>query len=245
MRKLNEMIVKSGGYVYREMISVFLFSAVSSLVLVPVIFLLPIGVALAVLPLIYAPLVAGVFHACYRVVSGERPRLKDVFEGALRFFLPAVGFGLLCALFVLILASTWWFYGSKDSMWSWALAIFQSYFVAMFFVSQVYTLPLIVQERESLFRAVGRSVKLTVTHPGYTFGAFVQVIALTVLLGLTVVGFAFLFTGTLGIYANLITRNLLQGPEEEQDDRKELQDSWTLQGRQWPEDKHELQGAQG
>jgi hypothetical protein len=237
MRKLSEMIVKSGGIIYREMIAVFLFSAASSAVLVPLVFLLPAGISLAVVPLVYAPLLAGVYHASNRMIAGERPRVKDVFAGALKFYVPSVLFGFLCALFVLILSTTWWYYGNKDGMLNWAFAIFQSYFVAMFFVSQLYTLPLIVQEGEHVFRAVGRSVKLTVIHPGYTLGAFLQLICLTVVLGLTVIGFAFLFAGMAGVYANLVTRNVLRGPEERDDQTQaqEASDGWTLQGRSWQE----------
>ncbi|MUG70203.1 hypothetical protein [Paenibacillus validus] len=214
MRSLSQLIVQAGGLVYREMIAVFLFSAVSSAVLMPLVFLFSAGTALLLVPVVYAPLLAGVFYAAHRMVAGERPRLKDVFAGAVRFFIPSAVFGLLCSLFVLILASTWWYYGQKDGMLHWALAIFQTYFVTMFFVSQLYTLPLIVQENEPVFRAVGRSVKLTVTHPGYTIGAFLQLLCVTVLLGLTVVGFAFLFAGMAAVYSNMVARNVLAGREE-------------------------------
>ncbi|SDD39564.1 hypothetical protein SAMN02799630_03554 [Paenibacillus sp. UNCCL117] len=215
MKSLGAILVQSGGHVYREMTKVFMFSAVSSLVLAPLLLFLPAGLALVLLPLLYAPLVAGVFHAMHRMLEGERVKLKDMLAGAVRYFIPSVLFGLLCSLFLIILVSTWWYYGRSNGMWGWALAIFQTYFVLMVFVSQLYTLPLIVQKQESFFRAVGRSVKMTVLRPGYSIGAAFQLVCVTIVLAATVVGFAVLYAGIAAIYANMVTRNVLADEEEE------------------------------
>ncbi|MEK8132321.1 hypothetical protein WMW72_30920 [Paenibacillus filicis] len=220
MKSLGGIMVQAGGSVYREMIKVFLFSAVSSLVLVPLVLFVPAGLALVLVPLLYAPLVAGIFHAMHRLLAGERAGLKTMLAGAVRYFAPAVLFGLMCSVFILILVSTWWYYGQRDGMWNWALAIFQTYFVVMVFISQLYTLPLIVQRQEPFFRAVGRSVKLTVLRPGYTIGAFFQLVCVTVVLAATVVGFAVLYAGIAAIYVNLVVRNVLnaaEGSEPSQD----------------------------
>ena len=214
MRKLSQVIVQSGVWIYREIIAVALLSVVSSLVLLPFVFFLPVGVALVFIALVYVPLCTGALDACHRMLKGERGLLGAMFRGAVRHYGASVVFALVCALFVVILASSWWYYGNRSGTFYFALAVFQTYFVAMFFVSQTYTLPLVVQERIGIFAAMGKSVKLFASHPGYTFGAFLQIVCLALLLGLTVVGFAGLFVGMVGIYANLITANLLTKKEE-------------------------------
>jgi hypothetical protein len=213
MRKLSDVVVQSGVQVYREIVPVALFSAISSVVLLPFIFFLPAGLALIFIPLLYVPLCTGVLYAGHRILKGERSRIRLMFEGAWKHYGASLGFALIVSFFVLILVSSWWYYGSRQGVFYFALSVFQTYFVAMVFVSQIYTLPLIVQEGMGLFSAIGRSFKLFVSHPLYTIGAFLQIVCLTVILGITVVGFACLYVGMLGIYANLVTANLLPKPD--------------------------------
>ncbi|WP_010498486.1 hypothetical protein [Paenibacillus elgii] len=214
MRKLSEIMVRSGLQTYREIIHVALFSIVSSLVLFPVLLFLPVPLALLLLVLLYVPLAAGALYACHRILQGEKGSVRTMLKGTLAHYGSSFVFGLVCALFVLILVSSWWYYGSRSGMMSLALAVFQTYFVALFFISQTYTLSLVVQERLGIFSAMGRSVKLFVARPMYTIGACFQMLCFAVLLGVTVVGFACLYMGMIGFFANLVTANVLRKDEE-------------------------------
>jgi hypothetical protein len=215
MRKLSVIVVQSAKRVFQDIIPVALLSIAGALVLVPFVFLLPVGISLFLLPFIFVPLCAGALHATHRMMKGERAKVSAMFAGAWKFLLPSLAFAFVCSLFILIIVSTWWYYGGKSGLLYFALAVFQTYFVAMVFVSQIYTLPLVVQEGAGVFAAMGRSVKLFLAHPGYTIGAFIQLLSLTVLLGVTIVGFGCLFLGMYGIYSNLVTANLFAKPEEE------------------------------
>lgn len=215
MRKLGEMVARTGVHVYREIVFVFLVSVISSAVLVPVVLLLPVPFAVIALILLYVPLCTGVLYASHRKLQGEKAGAGEMFAGAGKYYLSSLLFGMVCALFVLIIVSSWWYYGSKSGAMYLALAVFQTYFVAMFFVSQTYTLPLVVQENAGIFTAMGKSMKLFVAHPMYTIGAFIQAVSVALLLGLTVIGFGCLYMGMLGIYANRITANLLPKKESE------------------------------
>ncbi|RKN85589.1 hypothetical protein [Paenibacillus ginsengarvi] len=217
MRKLSYVVVQSAKRVYEDIVPVALLSIVGALVLVPFVFFIPIGISLFLLPFIFVPLCAGALYASHRTKTGGRMKVRELFAGAAKFFLPSAVLALVYSLFILIIVSTWWYYGGKSGTLHLAVAIFQTYFVAMVFVSQLYALPLIVQERIGVFAAIGRSVKLFLRHPGYTIGAFVQLISLSALLGITVVGFGCLFLGMYGIFSNLVTANVLAGPEQEED----------------------------
>jgi len=217
MRKLSYIVVQSAKRVFQDIVPVALLSMVGALLLVPFIFFMPVGVSLFALPLIFVPLCAGALHASHRMMKGEKLKLKAMFAGAWTFLLPSLAMAIVYSAFILIIVSTWWYYGGKSGTMYFALAVFQTYFVAMVFVALLYALPLVVQERMGVFAAMGRSVKLFLRHPGYTIGAFIQLLSLTVLLGITVVGFGCLFLGMYGIYANLVTANVLARPEEEED----------------------------
>lgn len=215
MRKLSAVVVQSAKAVFHDMIPVALLSVLGALVLVPFVFLLPVGLSLLLLPFVFVPLCAGALYATERRMKGERARVSALFAGAWKFLRPSAVFGLFCSLLLLIVVSTWWYYGGKSGTLYFALAVFQTYFVAMVFVSQLYALPLVVRERIGVFTAMGRSVKLFLAHPGYTVGAFIQLLSLTLLLGVTIVGFGCLFFGMYGVYAHLATANLFAKPEEE------------------------------
>ncbi|GAA3401872.1 hypothetical protein ACFFNY_34920 [Paenibacillus hodogayensis] len=215
MRKLSNIVIQSAKRVYQDIVPVALLSIVGALLLVPFVFLLPVGLSLLVLPFLFVPLCAGALHASHRMMKGAKLKVRTMFAGAWTFLLPSFALAVVYSLFSLIIVSTWWYYGGRSGTLSLALAVFQTYFVAMVLVSQVYALPLIVQERMGVFAAMGRSVKLFLRHPGYTIGAFIQLLCLTVLLGITIVGFGCLFLGMYGIYANLVTANVLGRFEKE------------------------------
>lgn len=213
MKKLNQIVAQSGAQVFREIVPVALFSIVSSLVLLPFVFFLPIGMAVFLAVLLYVPLCTGVLYATHRMLEGGKGKLRLMWQGALKFYGASLVYGLMLAVFGLILVSSWWYYGGKSGTFYFIIAVFQTYFIAMALVSQVYTLPLVVQEKVGIFTAIGRSFKLFIANPLYTIGAFVQIVCLTVILGITIVGFGFLYVGMIGIYLNMLTANLIRKEE--------------------------------
>ncbi|MDT3424938.1 magnesium-transporting ATPase (P-type) [Paenibacillus forsythiae] len=213
MRKLNEVLMGTGAEIYREIIPLALLSLAGSAVLVPAILLLPVPLTLLLLPLVYMPLLFGSFYAYHRKAEGKKLRIRWMLGGAAKGFMPSVLFGLLLALLGLILWSTWWYYGGRDSLAGRAVAIFQTYFVAMALVSQFYTLQLVIQREMGILKAMGESVKLFFRHPAYTIGAFFQALCVGVMLAVTVVGFFALFTGMLSVYSHKVAYNVLN-PDE-------------------------------
>lgn len=214
MRKLNDVLVRTGTEAFREIIPITLLSLASSAVLVLVVLFTPLAFAFILIPLIYMPLVFGAFYAYHQRTVGNKLTVREMFRGAWRGFAPAAVFGLLCSLLVLILWSTWWYYGGREGMLSRMIAIIQTYFVAMVFVSQFYTLQLVIQQKLGIFKAMGESVKLFLRHPAYTIGAFFQALCVSVMLAVTVVGFAALYNGVLAVYLHKAAYNVLHLDED-------------------------------
>lgn len=214
MRKLNQVLVSTGVESFREIVPVALLSLTSSAMLIPVVIFTPVALAFILIPLLYMPLFYGALYAYHRRTEGKRLSVREMLAGAVQGYGPAAAFGLLLSLLVLILWSTWWFYGGRDGAVSWTIAIFQTYFVAMALVSQFYTLQLVIQRKMGIFKAMGESVKLFLRHPAYTIGAFFQAFVVGVMLMVTVVGFLALFNGMLAVYLHKAAYNVLH-PEEE------------------------------
>lgn len=209
MQKLNHILKKTGIEIYYDILSIALYSLITSAVLLPIVLLSPTSLSLILLPVLYMPIVYGVLYVYHQKTDGKRTGVKDIFKGAIQGWVPAVVFGLLCSLLVLILVSTWWYYGGQNSIFQLAIAVFQTYFVAMVLVSQLYTLQLVLQKKVSIFRAMGESVKLFLRYPAYTLGAFFQAFFLGLLLLVTVVGLLALFNGMLAIYLHKVAHNVL------------------------------------
>ncbi|OKP88565.1 hypothetical protein A3844_07660 [Paenibacillus helianthi] len=214
MQKLNQVLVSTGVESFREIVPITLLSLASSAMLVPVVIFTPMALAFILIPLLYMPLFYGVFYAYHRRTEGKKLSVKEMLSGARKGFVPAVVFGLFCSLLVLVLGSTWWFYGGRDGVVNWTIAIFQTYFVAMAFVSQFYTLELVLQNKLGIFKAMGESVKLFLRYPAYTIGAFFQALVVGVMLVVTVVGFASLFNGMLAVYLHKAAYNVLHPDED-------------------------------
>ncbi|WP_153976603.1 hypothetical protein [Paenibacillus xylanilyticus] len=216
MRKLSEVLVKSGVEIYRDIIPVALFSAASSLILVPILMLAPLPIAIMLLAVIYMPILFGVCYTIHHRLERKERRNgpRDLWAGTLKGIVPGGAVGILIAVLGFILWSTWWYYGEQGGMLGTAVSVFQTFFVLMALMSQFYTWQLVLQKNMGIIQAMGESVKLFFRHPGYTMGACFQALCLTALLGLTVVGFGALFAGMFAIYQHKVAQNVLEPQEE-------------------------------
>lgn len=81
MRKLNDVLVRTGSEAFREIIPITLLSLAGSAVLVPVVLFAPLAFAFILIPLIYMPLVFGAFYAYHRRTEGNKFAMREMFRG--------------------------------------------------------------------------------------------------------------------------------------------------------------------
>lgn len=215
-RTLNEVVALSGKRLFHDIVPLSLLSLAGAAVLVPFLFFLPIGLSLPLLPFAGVPLCAGALAASNLSAPGGSIRIRGLFVGAFRFMLPSLVLAFVGAAFMLIVVSSWWYYGSRSGVLSFALAVFQTYFAGMVLVSQLYALPLVVREKIGPWTAMGRSFRLFLANPLYTIGASAQLVSAAVLLAVTGVGFGFLFFGLYGVYMHQVADNVLASPDSEE-----------------------------
>ena len=84
MRKLSEVLVKSGMEIYRDIIPVALYSVGSSVLLVPILMFAPIPVAVLLLAIIYMPLCSVFVTQCIIGWSGRSGGMGFVICGKAR-----------------------------------------------------------------------------------------------------------------------------------------------------------------
>ena len=78
----------------------------------------------------------------------------------------------------------------------------------MFLISQVYAVPFLVKHDLKLFTAMNKSIKIFMGKPLYTFGLFIQITSITLLLSFTVIGFLLLYVGIIGIFVLTSVNNI-------------------------------------
>jgi hypothetical protein len=215
---ISQVVKMSAGKVFEHVLPLTGLSVVVSLFLLPPLFLMPLPIALLYLTLLGVPLAGLAVFAAQKVMRREKWLGRPLAVWAKR--LPGMlGLGSLYAVLGFILYSSWWYHVQHDvglMNLSFYIALFQSYFVGMFFISQLYTLPLLFDEAEkrSVVRCMLLSMQTAFKRPGYAVSLFVQLLCVGVLLGFTVIGFFFLFPGIGGVLVQTATKGVLQTAEE-------------------------------
>lgn len=195
--------------IYQHIVLLVLLGLLCVIILSPSFFILYIPIALVYIIILLGPLQMALMSTAQQAILGEKVGVRTFFKALKEHFLQGLTFSTLFAFFLFIVFASWWYWGQVGTYLTFILACFQTYFVAMILVSQIYTVALHVKYKHSLKESMLISLKLLVRYPLYTLGAFAQLASLALLLGLTVVGFLFLFPGVYTILSNLLTANVI------------------------------------
>lgn len=181
-------------------------------------FLLSILIALtAPLILPFPPAVAGLWVVARRIAEGRTVRVRDWWEGFLRYFFPAWGLAFINLVVVGLTTYNLHFYSLEGGLPfqapAWLRGALQGFWVAALLIWagwQLYTLPVLVeQERPHLLQALRRALSLVVAHPACTVSLLLAVVVLSgaslLALGLGL----FVAPGMLAVLTVFITRCLI------------------------------------
>ncbi|GIP31141.1 DUF624 domain-containing protein [Paenibacillus sp. J2TS4] len=209
MLSISKLLIKTGHNIFLNIFAVLGVSIGWSLFIFPAVFLLPLPGAIFVLVLTLVPATTAVYAVMNRILNGEKRRRFEFFRSFLYYYKRSFLTGIVLILAVLIPVSEWWYYLNMNNGYTiFLFAVFQTYLCATFLASQVYAIPLLVMEDLKVFQAMNRSIKLFLAHPWYSIGLFVQIVSVTVLLSLSIVGFFLLYIGMLSIFVLHATQNL-------------------------------------
>ncbi|GAA0355304.1 hypothetical protein [Bacillus horti] len=210
---------------YQHIVLLVLLSLLCVVILSPSFFLIPIPYSFVYIVLLLGPLQMVLTYSNQQALEGEKVGIKVFFKGLKTYFWGGLCFSVAASFFIFIVISSWWYWGQTESYPTFVLACFQTYFVSMILVSQIYTIPLYVKYKHSLKESMLLSLKLLIKYPLYTLGAFIQILSLGVLLALTVVGFLFLFPGVYTVLSHLLTANIVSRFDPSQDTELTLSSS--------------------
>ncbi|MEH7222302.1 DUF624 domain-containing protein [Bacillus sp. JJ1566] len=202
MLSISKLLVKTGNQIFTNITKVLGVSVLWSLLLVPAIFILPLPSAIVYLFLTLFPATVAVLVVMKQVIERKRIRIiPGFFSSFVRFYKRSLFIGFFYLVAILIPVSTWWYYFEINGGYGlFIFSIFQTYFCFMFLVSQVYAIPLLVSEDSKMFTVMNKSIRIFMAKPVYSFGLFIQIASITVLLSLTIIGFLLLYVGIMAVF---------------------------------------------
>lgn len=213
MLSISKLIIKTGHHIFQNIFAVLGVSIGWSLFVFPGVFILPLPWAAVLMAVTLIPATTAVYAVMNRIIQGGKAGFIDFFRDFIYFFRRSFVIGLVFVLAVLIPVSEWWYYVKVNTGYGiFLFGVFQTYLCATFLASQVYTIPLLVMEDLKSFQAIHRSMKHFLAHPWYTIGLFVQIVSVTALLSLSVIGFFLLQIGMTSIFVLNATQNLALDP---------------------------------
>ncbi|NMH72936.1 hypothetical protein HF078_07630 [Bacillus sp. RO2] len=214
MDGLTQIIRVTGREYYKHIVSMVMISLIMVTVLSPSFFLIKLPFSIVYVMIVMGPLFVGAAWAVQQLLLDRSTSvIKSFFQGVIRYFLPSIGYSLFLSFFVIIIAASWWHYNQAGGTFSFALACFQTYFCGMVFLSQIYTVPLVVKFEYSLKDSIFTSVKLLVKNPLYTILSFFQILSVFALLLLTVVGLFLIFPALATLFNNIVTSSVIATEE--------------------------------
>lgn len=209
MLSISKLLKKTGHQIYTNITTILSVSLFWSLFLVPAIFILSRVSAVIFMMFTFIPATTAVYAVMHQVMNTHRSKMSDVFRYFVHYYKRAFLIGLSFSVAVLIPVSQWWFYLQGDHHFGMLVfTMFQTYFCLTFLSTQVYTIPYLVMEDGKAFQSMNRSVKKFMSQTWYTMGLFVQIISVTLLLCVSIVGFFLLYIGMLAVFVLNATENV-------------------------------------
>lgn len=165
---------------------------------------------LVVMGLIFVgPLTIAGFYLTNQLIRFREARLKEFFDGFVRFFLRGMlAYWFNLVILLILVVDLYVFLNMQN--WMAYLSGIWIYLILFFLMSQIYFWSLLVETEEGIFKSYKRAVLLTLDNLIYSLAIFFMFLLLFIVGIVTVgVGFAVTFMGFLGILANNATYNLL------------------------------------
>ncbi|MCX7796399.1 MAG: hypothetical protein N2380_07760 [bacterium] len=161
------------------------------------------------IPIITMPAsICGIFCAI-NDLKDEKKVARDFLKGFRLYFSKTLPLGLVLLFLILVLVSSLWYYVNVRSTYSLIFTMFQSTIVIFILFTQIYTLPLMVNQNLNLINSVKISAILILSDIFFSLSVFLELIFISILLTFSIVGLPLLF-GIMCIFINYCLMDLIE-----------------------------------
>lgn len=214
MNTFSYILKKSIHEIFLHLSAVVGLSCLWALFALPIVFLFSFQMAIIFALLILIPITVTCFAIFHSILfETRRSKVRLFFYYFHHYYLRALILGLLFAIVLMIIGAQWYYYILVNhSYLAFIFSVFQTYLCLVFLATQVYVLPILVEDDCSVFRALNQSMKLFMCHAGYSIALFVQLLCIWLLLSLSIIGFFFLYIGIYAVLTLFATQNIRSVP---------------------------------
>lgn len=170
---------------------------------------------------------AGLFYVSHLIISREGVRVRDFFLGLKRYFVRGLLLGLIISFLLILVSSSISFYhqiGQEGKRIAAVLGGMNIWLFFLFFLMEMYSFPLIVEQNITLGKALKRSALLALDNPFFTMAISVEALAIAALCLFSGVGIPLLVMGLVSLLFSRALKELrrkYEGKEEREEKEEE------------------------
>ena len=165
------------------------------------IFSLPIAVSLAVFYFLGFPILTGNIYAISKIRRHEKYFYKENIIGLKKFYTKSLLFyGVVFIASFILGASIWQYYKMRTELYL-VLLIIQGFFYICFLISQIYTIPLIVEKNISFKEAFVTSFQMTIDDPMYAVSSWFKLLIAMILSAVGFITIPLFSAGIFGVFS--------------------------------------------
>lgn len=172
----GENIFKSSIYqIWDNLGKVIKMSLVWGVCALICIFCVP-GIASAVIAYFFLlPSLTGIAYASSVILNKKTFSYKNILIGTKKFYLRSLLFYFMIYLFLFISIASYWQYSKIKTLFNLSLFIVQCIFLLIILISQVYTIPLMIDKDIKFSEAFKKSFEMFVDNPVYSIKSFLAI----------------------------------------------------------------------
>lgn len=205
MEILKKSVVKSSiYYIWDNLFSVMKLSSIWGICILLCMFAVPYPIAAVTLYFFLLPLLTGCVYVSKVIIDKKKFFYRDLFTAVKKFYKRSLCFYFLFYLFSFILFASYFQYAKVKNIVNLSVFIMQSVFCITVFISQIYTLPLIVDKNMRYTEAFIESFKLFKDNVFYSIKSFFEMLIALTISFVGIITIPIFSSGIFGIFSMII-----------------------------------------
>lgn len=199
---------------WKNLGKIIFMSLIWGLIVIPCIFLLPMAISMIVLWIIALPVLTGIIYECtiilkhesfsYKnIVTGTKSIVtgtKNIVTGTKKYYLRSICFYGVILLFTFVVGASYWQYFKMRSTLYLILSIIQSFFYLVLLISQIYTLPIIVNKDIKFGEAFKESFIIFQSNSSKSIKMFFEILIMCIVMAVAIITIPMFLGGALAMF---------------------------------------------
>lgn len=201
----DESIIKSSiYYIWDNLGKVIKMSLIWGICALICIFCIPGTISIALAYFFLLPSLTGIAYASSIILNKKIFSYKNILIGAKKFYLRSLLFYFMIYLFMFMSAASYWQYSKAKTLFNLSLFIIQCFFFLIILISQVYTIPLMIDKDIKFSEAFKKSFKMFADNPVYSIKSFLVLFIILFVCFIAIATIPLFLAGVFGMLSMIV-----------------------------------------